>query len=133
MSNANRWIAKLANLMHLGSPAVADSRRYPRKRADFPVWLSFRDGGFEARCLDVNRTGLAVHAEGAMSAGDLIFVRIPPAGLAGFAHVRYCRPVEGGHILGLQFRGELTRERPIDAGWSQARLTPRMAWDEAEA
>lgn len=129
----NRCIAKLATWMKLDSPAVTDHRRQPRVAADFPVYLSGPVGAVQTRCVDLNRRGLAIHTADPLPAGALVFLRIPTHSLMGFAHVRHCRPADGGHILGLEFREKLTREPRPEENWTYASVTPQMAWDEAEA
>jgi hypothetical protein len=129
MSNANRWITKLASLMHL-----SDGRRDARVPADFPVYVSGTAGLARGRCVDLTSRGMAVEAEVVVEAGTLVFLRIPAHGLAGFAWVRHCRRAEGGHVLGLQFRDKLVRERErLESNWNYAHVMPAAAWDEAEA
>jgi len=129
MLNANRWISKLANLMHL-----TDGRRDARVPADFPVHVSGAVGAARGRCVDLTARGMAVEAAVAAEAGSLVFVRIPAHGLVGFAWVRHCRSAEGAHILGLEFRDKLMREREqLESNWNYAHVMPSAAWDEAEA
>jgi len=122
-------MTKLATLMHL-----TDGRRDARLPADFPVYLSGSLGAARGRCLDLTARGMAVEAVVPVEVGALLFLRIPNHGLAGFAWVRHCRTTETGHVLGLQFRDRLVRERePMESTWSYAHVTPAGAWDEAEA
>jgi len=127
--NANRWITKLATLMHL-----TDGRRHPRVPTDFPVFVSGTTGAARGRCLDLATRGMAVQVADPVEPGSLVFLRIPTHGLMGFAWVRHCRTAEGGHVLGLEFRDKLIRERePMESSWSYAHVIPAAAWDEAEA
>ena len=122
-------MTKLGNLMHL-----TEGRRDARVPAEFPVYVSSGSGAARGRCLDLTARGMAVEAAVAVEPGSLVFVRIPTHGLVGFAWVRHCRAIEGGHVLGLEFRDKLMRERdPMESSWSYARVTPTVAWDEAEA
>lgn len=130
MSTVNRWITKLATLMNLSSSVVTECRRYPRIRTDLPVYLSGSLGTTKAHGIDMNRRGIAVHSTEAVADGSLVFLRLVSLGLAGFAHVRHCRTVGDGHILGLEFRDKLTRERDAETNWSYTRVTPKLAWDE---
>ena len=129
MWNANRWITKLATLMNLN-----DGRRHPRVPTDFPVYVSGNTGAAQGRCVDLATRGMAVHVADPVEPGSLVFLRIPTHGLMGFAWVRHCRTAEGGHVLGLEFRDKLMRERaPLESSWSYAHVVPAGAWDEAEA
>jgi hypothetical protein len=129
MWNANGWMTKLATLMHL-----TDGRRDARVPTDFPVYVSGTAGAAQGRCVDLAARGMAVHVADPIEAGTLVFLRIPTHGLLGFAWVRHCRTAEGGHVLGLQFRDKLMRERePMESSWKYAHVTPAAAWDEAEA
>jgi hypothetical protein len=127
MSNVNRWIKKLATLMGL-----TDCRRDARIPTDLPVFLSGPLGSTRAQCTDINGRGLAAHATEAVAPGTLVFLRLTSVGLAGFAHVRHCRAIEDGYVLGLEFREKLTRERRDEPAWNYSHVTPKLVWDERE-
>jgi hypothetical protein len=123
------WMTKLATLMHL-----TDGRRDPRVPTDFPVYVSGTTGAAQGRCVDLATRGMAVEVAVPVEPGSLVFLRIPTHGLLGFALVRHCRTAETGHILGLEFRDKLKRERPpLESNWKYTHVVPEMAWDEAEA
>ena len=46
--------------------------------------------------------------------------------------MRHCRAIEDGHVLGLEFREKLTRDRETEANWNYSQVTPQLAWDEAD-
>ena len=121
-----RWITKLAAL-------IADSRRHPRVPTDLQVSLSGPLGAAAAQSTDLNKRGAAVRTVEAVEPGTLVFLRIHSLQLAGFANVRHCRPITNGYSVGLEFREGLTRERTEESNWGWSRVTPQLAWDEAEA
>ena len=101
-----------------------DRRGRRRLRTDVDVILSGNCGQSTARCVDLNRTGMGVLANQTLETGTLVFVRLPDCGLIGFAFVRRCivQP-EGLYLIGLEFRGALTRDtsnqlsRPDGGAW----------------
>src|ERR1051325_3980512 len=111
MLNVNDWITKLATVLNLGSPVVTDGRRHRRIQTDFAVYLSGPVGYTSARCTDLNHRGMGLLVTAPADVGTLLFLHITEYRLIGFAHVRHCRSTDGGYILGLEFRGKLSREK----------------------
>jgi hypothetical protein len=117
-----RWIWKLADI--LGMTARLERRDRRRLRADFRAALTGQFGYMEVRGCDASRQGIGVLAPDAVRPDALVFVRLKDLGLSGFAHVRRCDALpEGCFRLGLQFRGQLSRERSEASAWNQQRLT----------
>jgi hypothetical protein len=122
---------KLADL--LGMTARLERRERRRLRADFRAVLTGDCGFIEVRGVDASRHGMGVVAQEAVDPGTLVFIRLKELGLAGFAHVRRCVPTpEAKFMLGLQFRGELSRERsnPAPSNLQRAAHTCGV-WDAA--
>lgn len=125
------WIWKLADVM--GMTARLERRDRQRLRADFRAVLTGECGLMEVRGMDASRHGMGVVASAALHPGTLVFVRLKDFGLGGFAHVRRCAPAaEGGFLLGLEFRGELSREQGDAGPWNVKRATQTCGvWDHA--
>ena len=128
MLNGKGWLAKLAEVYK------AEGRRHPRLPADFPATIAGAFGTIEVSGVNANRTGAGLQSAEALPLGTLVFLRIASLGLMGFAYVRHCSPRGNGHLLGLQFREGLSRERDESENWNQQRRTMagRRLWDEAE-
>jgi hypothetical protein len=127
----NTWVWKLADL--LGMTARIERRGRERLKADFRAVLTGSCGLLSVRAVDASRRGLGVRSSEAVEPGTLVFVRLTELGLAGFAHVRRCaEAAEGGFFLGLEFRGELSRERHESEAWNFQRLSHTCGvWDAA--
>src|SRR5579884_1169008 len=111
-----QWIRKAAELF--GMTAHLERRDRDRLRADFRAVLTGSFGRVEARGIDASRRGVGLVSSEAIEPGTLAFLRLADLGLAGFAYVRRSAPrAEGGFTLGLEFRGELSRERLEPGVW----------------
>jgi hypothetical protein len=124
-------IWKLADL--LGMTAHLERRDRRRLKADFRAVLTGDCGFIEVRGIDASRYGIGVLAPEPVLPGALVFVRLKELGLAGFAHVRRSVPLpDGRFMLGLQFRGELARERSGTGTSNLERLAHTCGvWDAA--
>jgi len=114
---------------------AADARGHLRLKTNFRATLSGSFEKFEVTGVNANRDGVAVQSPTEIAPGTLVFIRMSEVGLMGFAHVRHCSKSDGGHLLGLEFRGALSREQPEAENWSRHRVARDAArvWDEAEA
>ena len=113
----------LGSLLKPVSELFKERRRRSRLPLSCNVTLSASFGLPQpAVAVDVSRHGMAVRSEAAWEIGALLFVRIPQAGLAGFAHVRRCAPTGDEFLIGLEFREPLRRERDEPSTWDRTRI-----------
>ncbi len=90
----------------------AERRTEKRKSSDFAAEVSIGSKAMTARGLNIHGTGLGVLCATPLATGSVVFVRVRPQGLMGFAHVRYCQPRGSGYAVGLEYRGEPMRDEP---------------------
>lgn len=129
-SRTSEWIWKVADV--LGMTARLERRDRRRLKANFRAIVSGSCRQLEVRGVDASRRGIGVLSAEAVEEGLLVFVRLMEMGLSGFAHVRRCQAQpQGGFVLGLEFRDELSRERTDAGAWQLQRLNhgPCGAWD----
>jgi PilZ domain len=129
----------LRSLMRLFD-ANLERRHRRRLRADVDVILSGSCGQAVARGVDLSRSGMGVLASQSLEVGTLVFLRIPECDLMGFAFVRRCvMQPEGIYLMGLEFRGGLTRDgsdhavRPDPGAWHyRVAHSTCAAWNAAD-
>lgn len=129
MLPVKRWIAKLAKLYE-----ETDVRRHVRIPAEFEASLNGPFGTLYVTGVDATRDGAGVQSASPLVVGTLVFLKIPTFGLMGFAHVKHCSPHGNGHLLGLEFRERLVRDREHSDDFyvQRVRRDACRVWDDAD-